>query len=359
MRQHTLFALIASVLLGAVGLTAAKTDAVRGRLDREIKQLRHALASKSDKDWQQIKPAVVANLAVAEAALNSGSLYLAVDALNGARFSYQGGEAADRPDIIKGGREAFMEEWRKLDAQLAKGEREYQSRHSKKAPAAVRALAEMNIGRVRALYQGARAFNDISGPEAGLYYLGTASGALQSALFSQEVKFPSAPGAYPARSIAAEIHQLQNEVLAAYQPPRSIDRHPDFIRINSLIKVAGELDAAKLYYGSMDQYLEAVRAFATLKADSPRPLADLRAEAARYRERLVSKTVDHSIAALFLEKAEYRINGDKPDEPATRQAIEGALAALPAYFAALEHPAVEAPVVGKLVTVTLVRWPYT
>jgi len=175
------------------------------------------------------------------------------------------------------------------------------------------------------------------------------------------LKFPAAGKPFPERSMMADILVLQNQVLAAYKPPRSIDRHSDFIRINAAIKYARELDDAKMYRGAMYQYLEAIRNFAPLMDEGLKPAEALQAEAAKFRSRIASSKADQSIAQLLLEKAEYRLANAGPNgKDAALRTAQGILFhALPAYYSVREKPAVAAAAVGKLVTVTLVRWPYT
>jgi len=354
------------ILAVASALAAEKTrPATRARLSQEIEMLRRGVMEKpdSDENWKPLKPQILANLKIAREALDAGQMLLALDAVNIARSGYRATEwSTGNPAIVKGGVEAFMVEWKRQDAEIAKAEQGIRV-DRRKTPEAVKAIKEINTGRVHTLYQSARGFVDVAGPPTGLYYLGNAKASLESAQLAHSVDFPSAGKASPERSIISDILVLQNEVLAAYKPPRSIDRHSDFIRINGAIKYARELDDAKLYRGAMYQYLEAVRSFADLKAEGdPKSNAELKAEAARYRTKIESQKSDVSIAELLLEKAEYRLANAGPegkDAPARRTAQNILLSALPAYFAVREKPAVAPAMQGKLATVTLVRWPFT
>jgi len=344
---------------------AKKPAEATARLSQEIEMLRRVVSEKpdSDENWKSLKPDLLANLKIASAALEAGQLLLALDAVNIARSGYRATEwTTGNPAILKGGVEAFMVEWKRQDAEIAKAEQQIQA-DRRKSSEAVSALKEINTGRIRTLYHSARGFAEVSGPPSGLYYLGNAKASVESAQFAQVIHIPYARKASPDKSILSDILVLQNEVLAAYKPPRSIDRHADFIRINGAIKYARELDDAKLHRGAMYQYLEAIRNFAALKAEGdPKSTEDLKAEAARYRARIESQKSDVSIAELFLEKAEYRLANAGPDgkDPAARRAAQNILyGALSAYFAVREKPAVAATTQGKLATVTLVRWPFT
>ena len=164
--------------------------------------------------------------------------------------------------------------------------------------------------------------------------------------------------------MAPEIRRLQDEIIAVYRPPRSVDQHAQFIRINSALKEAGDLEAAHLYAGALYKYLDSLQAFAALNAAKPGPekAEALHKELAQARERLASTNSDHSIAEIFLQRAEGGLDSAQPKEEYAQGLLKAQVIVdqvIPAYFAALakqdELPAPPA----KAITVTLVRWPYT
>src|SRR5262249_19163571 len=146
--------------------------------------------------------------------------------------------------------------------------------------------------------------------------------------------------------------------------PKSIDLHPRFIALNSTIKLAEELDAARFYAGALYVYLEATRHYGML---SQRPLdADEKARLARQLplewKKLASSEKDESIAQLFVERAESytaHADGSAPSEDEWRSAQIIVDQILPAYEAALKPATLVAQTGGKTVDITLVRWPYT
>src|SRR5690349_18598874 len=89
------------------------------------------------------------------------------------------------------------------------------------------------------------------------------------------------------RSIRVEIDALQAELLTAYRPPASIDRHPEFIAASANLKEARELDGASRYYAALLRYLQAASRIARLRpvpaslTDSAAVASRVRAEAAR------------------------------------------------------------------------------
>jgi hypothetical protein len=151
----------------------------------------------------------------------------------------------------------------------------------------------------------------------------------------------------PVRAITGEIAALQHELLKAYRPPASIDRHPEFIGVSSLLKEARELDASGLRYGALLRYLQATLRAGPLLAQQT---GDVTTELNEFDARFASESaIDHTIGKQFLDAARM--------DPANAAVIANEV--LPRYFAAIA-PAPAAPKsVKPVVTVTLVRWPFT
>jgi hypothetical protein len=92
----------------------------------------------------------------------------------------------------------------------------------------------------------------------------------------------------------------------------------------------------------------------------PRSVDALRADAAAAAAKLESKTSDTSLGELMLQKASYRLTGPEAPDASGRRLAQVVLdEVLPAYFATLEPPKAAQTQIGKVVTITLVRWPYT
>lgn len=155
-----------------------------------------------------------------------------------------------------------------------------------------------------------------------------------------------------------ELVALQERTNAAFRPPKSIEQHSRFIALNSAIKLARELDAAKSYHGAFYQYLEAVRHFAMLDqpaldaATQDRARQELKAAAGRF-----GRAQDDSIAGLLVERALAWAEHGEADEWRGAQVIASRV--LPAYYAVLKGAPSAPRSNGKTVEVTLVRWPYT
>jgi hypothetical protein len=195
---------------------------------------------------------------------------------------------------------------------------------------------------------------------SALHYAGESKAQAQFNDFCYTLHLPRKTAAFPLRSISRELQQLQTHVMAAYRPPRSVKRHADFIRLNATLKLAGELDAAKLYAGALYQYLDATQQFAVFDAATPAAAKQsrLRKSLRKMSTYLGGSQQDQSIAQLFLERAEAGLT--RSPGAAGWITVETIVEqVLPAYFAALKASPPSEHRAPAGVTVTLGRWPYT
>ena len=214
-------------------------------------------------------------------------------------------------------------------------------------PAAIRAQAEATQPQVKIFYDASLDYSRNTDPFQGFFYVGSAFAQKQLAALCRELSTPSSLKPPPVRAITSEIGALQHELLKAYRPPASIDRHSEFIGASSLLKEARELDASGLRYGALLRYLQATLRAAPLLTQQS---GDAAAKLTEFDARFASEsTIDHTIGKQFLEAARM--------DPANAAVIANEV--LPRYFAAI-GPAPAAPKsVTPVVTVTLVRWPFT
>jgi hypothetical protein len=204
-------------------------------------------------------------------------------------------------------------------------------------PAAVGALAEVAGVEARGYYDASLDYAKATSDAEGFFYLGRALGQKTFIDLARQVSQASKQPAPPLRSIAGDLDSLQRELLAAYKPPASIDRHGEFIGASAMIKEARELDAAGLRYGAMIRYLEAARRTALITT-TPKAV----------EVPALPGDMDHSIAQIFVDSAKA--------DPANASIIVSSV--LPRYFAAIK-PAAEVAHAAAKHTITLVRWPYT
>ena len=241
--------------------------------------------------------------------------------------------ASDRQSLA-----AFEAEWQRRQAAMTAP-----AIGNDVGPALLRAEAEAAAAQAPVYARASLDYARSTTAEAGYYYLGAADAAHGFAGIARRLSW-DAPGSAPLlRDLQPDIDALRGRLLAAYRPPTSLERHPEFIAASAMLKEAAELNAAGRRHGALLRYLEAARRTGPL-APAPAPLAFSHWEA-----RLADPSADHSIGRLFLEMAQ-----------AAPEADRAALAAhvLPLYFAALA-PAAASPARSPAVTVTLVRWPYT
>jgi len=225
-------------------------------------------------------------------------------------------------------------------------------------PALVRALAEAAQPQVKVYYDASLDYGRSTTPESGLYYLGSAQAAQEFVGFLRTLPAHEAAAPPRLRALGPDLDALEGEMLAAYRPPLSIDRHRDFILAHSALKEARELDALGLRHGALLRYLQAAVRFAPLRAPAPAVAPDLRLRLDRLAAELGRERADHSIARLFLEVAEADLAEHAQDGAAVNAAAVAA-DVLPRYRAALGPAPAPAPRPDPRVTVTLVRWPYT
>lgn len=226
-------------------------------------------------------------------------------------------------------------------------------------PALVRAEAEATRPQARAYHEGSLEYGRNTDPASGHFYLGAARGQLEFAEQCRAFAEPSTRRSPAIRSIKPELDALQHELMSAYLPPRSVERHGEFIGASSALKEARALDASGASYGALLRYLTALARSAPL-LDTTRALADSAALAHAidgFQQRLADPAVDHSIGQLFLELAQSEVAATPGGMP--RLAVSIATRSLPGYFAAVGPAPVAAAARNADVTVTLVRWPFT
>ncbi|HET9695480.1 MAG TPA: hypothetical protein VFP40_01355 [Terriglobales bacterium] len=355
--------LLITALLVFVGSSIAQSGNVQ--VKSRIDALREFAAAQSpdDENWKDLKPGVERYLMLSEEALKAGHLYFAIEELgkaneyaNAYRFMKQG------PATLT--MSAFESQWKKSSVQLAALDREAKQRKWVGVPIAVRALAESAQGQGPTLVEASRAYATVTNAEAGYFYLGQANADEEFAKFVHGLGVKSKNTAFAPRSILPEIQKLQDKINAAFVPPRSIEKHKEFIRLNSTLKLAGELDAAQLYAGALYQYLQSVVQFQLLDAKDldAGQQATLRDQIAVARKKVESSHSDDSLAQMFVERSETLI-ANKAGKDATQEEWTNASvvvsAALPAYYQVLASHEKMPSQQKDAVTVTLVRWPYT
>lgn len=350
----------AAVLACGVALAAAvpSGDPLAAEIARWSAYLRENKST--DENWTQVKQVVEPVLARASKALQDGQRSLALLRLERARVNLAASQyVQSRPEAERTDIAAFEREWARMGKVLA-ADRKRVSPGALDAihPAAVRAIAEASIPQVKTFYDASLEYGRATTPQYGLFYVGNAAAQRDFVAFCRMLSEPRTRSAPPLRPLAADIDALETELLAAYRPPASIERHSEFIAASATLKEANELDEAGLRYGALLRYLQAAQRLGPLRGSSSAPADDaaIAKSLADYEARLGAARDDESIGRLFLDAARSDLA-----EPQGARAISKAIVSevFPRYFAALA-PAPHAPAkVEPRVTVTLVRWPYT
>jgi hypothetical protein len=353
---------LAGVVLLASAIGASRAPALEDALAMEIERWSEFAAAQNpdDETWKQIREPSRKRLGEARESLVAGRRLLALQRLASARehlsaWSYVQAlpaEARNEPA-------AFEAEWKRMGGVLEVDRPLSPDALAGVGPAAVRALAEAALSQARVYYDASLEYGRNTEPQHGLFYLGAAQAQREFAAFCRTLPAPAPLGAPTLRPIDAEITALEDELLALYRPPASVDQHPQFIAASATLKEARELDQAGLRYGALLRYLQGVLRIAALR---PAPAAlEAGAFASRLAEldaRLAADARDHSLGRLLLEAASAESAAGAANQ-ASANAAAIAADALPRYFAALEPAPAARPQPEPLVTVTLVRWPYT
>lgn len=361
-KLHTAFLLLG--LMCALTPTAPGQDAA-SRIKSQIDHLLQALESESVSrpEWKEAKPDIAESLQRADDALHAGRLYLSLEKLADAWSLLRATENATRKteeELLREGLPGLESGLQKVRLELTTFEKQTAQMKWDAFRVAVRALAENAQGRAMPVLEGGHGFAILGDYASALYYAGQAKAGAEFSDFCRSIKLLRETAPFPLRSISPELLQLQERVTAAYQPPRSVEHHADFIRLNATLKLANELDAAKLYAGALYQYLDATQQFARLDAVAPSAAkqSEVSKSLQKMRSQLGVSQHDESIGQLFVERAEAGLTKSRSGDNwiAAETIVEQVM---PAYFASSKASPIPEHSAPAGVTVTLVRWPYT
>ena len=349
---------IAIAGLGAGG-TTDPTDPLAAEIDRWSAFLASKTAA-DDENWTQVRQATEPMLNGARDALKSGRRLLALQKLGSARMYLSAQKYVDDfPADKRNDEAAFEADWTRMAGVLGADLGTIPAGAMDGVrPAAARGMAEAALPQVKGYYDSSLEYGRNTMASTGIFYIGTAKAQREFADLCRALSPAAGPPAPTLRSLGPELDGLEKELLSAYHPPSSIDRHGEFIAASSTLNEARQLDAAGLRYGALHRYLQAALRSAPLVSKSARlDGAAVRARLDDFSRRLSSGEVDHSIGKLWLETAQSDLaaaGGNVPDNVATIAAD-----ILPRYFAALMPAKPQPAPAAAAVTVTLVRWPYT
>ena len=294
---------------------------------------------------QQLKTMTVANdvaqmctreVTDTRAHLKRENLYLGLYIIRNCKLELASQAYAERKaDIAKKGADAFEAEWRELGLSLTEKERLLSASPSRETPAVVEALAQVSQVQIKPYYQSGRLYGLNSSLSEGLYYLGRAPANLEFAIQARNLKFPESKSRLSYRSIETELSKIEADTLRAYKTSDVSTQQALFNRLNSNLKVTGELNKASLFQGALLKYLESEMFFGQLVTTTVNEdLNQLRTRTSDLEKQLKSAKTDQSIGLLFCQLAQASLN-PVSNEPPTEAQIKRAFVilnrVLPAY----------------------------
>jgi hypothetical protein len=336
--------LLAIALLAGVAASPRPADP----LDDALKRVQSRIGDPAAKGelWDSIKGITKPVVATAQTSLSKGRRLAALQALAAV---WPKVEAVTFATSAKNTEAAFEAAW-KSDGELKSAAMP----STPIAPAALRGLAEAALMQVRVYYGASLDYGRATAPQFGLFYLGEARGERSFVRLAAQLAQPSPRPMPRLRSVAPELDTLEHELLAAYRPPASLQRHPEFIAASAALKEARELDAAGFRFGALVKLLETARRTGQI-TKKPLPRDEVSARLRDAAARVKGASADATIAQMFVEAAENDLDANAAPSIASAIVTE----ALPRYFAALAPAPPARAAAAPDAVITLVRWPYT
>jgi hypothetical protein len=132
------------------------------------------------------------------------------------------------------------------------------------------------------------------------------------------------------------LTKIETAALRTYKSADVSKQQAQFNRLNSTLKVAGELNKASMFEGALLKYLESELLFGSMTTTAENEdLEHLRRRLEETGKLLMDKKTDHSIGLLFWQMAESSLNPIPKAEPTPAQ-IKRAVVILnkviPSYF---------------------------
>lgn len=269
--------------------------------------------------------------------VKQGNLFLALNTIRTCRLELASlSYAAAKSEVEKKGMDSFEQEWRQLGTTLSDKENRVVIQAAKRPAAIATALAQVSQIQARPYYQSGRLFALNSSLKEGLYYLGRAPANLDFAIFARGLSFPDEKTPLKLRSSAAELAKLETTVLRTYRSADVKSQQPQYNRLNSNLKVAAELDQAKMFEGALFKYLESKLFFGLIvTAAENEDVQHLRERSKEVGKQLKADKTDQSIAQLFWQMAETALNPLDETQPTQVQIKRASVIlnnVLPSYF---------------------------
>ena len=342
---------------------AAPTGRVEEEVGREIDRLRSLMEKFGPRSQMGRPPDLGARLDRVAVMLEDGFLAASLEQLVQVR----------RPVLTASYREALGSgdvDTAALDAIWNEAGREIEERTApgipvrSDLPALAQALVQAERVQARDYFKASRVQGEATGTEGGLYYLGVARAHADNARFVQALPFPEPSVPAPALpGLDAFLDEVEEELLALYEPPASLGSHRDFIEASAKLKFARELRGQDFDLAALRQALESWRRIRSLEGNVDAVDGDeLSALVDDLRIDLESRDLDHGVALVLLEFAEAALIAGDDSSASPPLAELGALTVnelIPAYLRCTQPAPANRPGAATSVRVTVVRWPFT
>ena len=343
------FVLAAVLLLPTLPAPATAQDPIR-EITAEIARLEGLVSAQgADEDGNpQIFVPASTLIQQARGALQENRLLLSLRYLQEAQFDLAAEDfRLARKSVEAGGLAAFEEEWKQAGKEFDSLTRQARSLLAQPMPASGRALAEASFHRAQPYYTSSLFYGRQTSAGSGLFYLGRAFAGLEFARFCANLRTWGQKQARDKPHIETHLAKLEQDVLQVYRPPKAQTHHRLFIRVNSTIKLARELNQDGFAWGALQEYLQARFYFGQIDdlPVSPERMQQLRKLSETFAVRLQSKALDHSVGQLFwemgqtaLDQAQGREGEAEINNSDFKTAAVILESVLPSYFSILEEP---------------------
>ena len=277
------------------------------------------------------------DIADARANLKQDRLYFSLYTLRSCQLELASLAYAEaKADLATKAADAFDAEWRQLGTTLTEKEKTLAIQPSKPLPAVITAIADVSRIQARPYYQSGRLFALNSNMSEGIYYTGRAPANLDFAIFCRGLHFPKPKEPLQTRSVEPELKKLETTALRTYKSADVSSLQNQYNRLNSNLKVAGELNAASMFEGALLKYLESQLYFGMLITSAEKEdVEHLRARSKEVASLLTTGKKDESIGILFSQMAEAALNPAGSAQPTAAQIKRAVVIlniVLPAYL---------------------------
>ena len=355
------FAVLLTAIAAVGGAAGEGGDPLAAEIERWSVYLKNNPST--DDMWAQVKQSGGPMLVSAEEAMKNGRRLLALQRLAAVRVNFAASDyLAQRPEADRQPA-AFEAEWARMGGVL----RDDLGAVSPAAldgvrPAAVRAIGEAALPQVRELLRGQPRLRPQHDDAVRPLLSGRRAGAAGFCRLLPEALV--ACGREPLRRCgrcAPSSTRSRPSFSRRTGRRPSIDRHSEFITASSASKEARELDAAGLRYGALLRYLQAVLRFAPLgPALPPLDAAALGKRIGGARLAAVNGKDRQQHRPYLLRKARSPTSRESSQRKEPRDGgVDRSASCFRATLRRSSRPRPEARRPAPLVTVTLVRWPYT